>query len=158
MRFIELIQKLLIIFSRKSNLPLKYHHEMCMAKNEPKKLIKMRMFECVESDFRIVGLNQSRQEYPFNMRILVILFIFVCGIISDIVFLLSETKTFEEFNSSLYEISSAFVVATSFTIFTWNMRKLFHFINCLEEIVNKSKLRRLEFLLVLSHIYSIFLL
>lgn len=143
MRFIELIQKFLIIFARKSSSPINYNHELCNTKKESKNLIKMRIFECVENDFRIVGisLHQSHQKYPFNMKIVMILLIFVCGIISDIVYLFNETKTFEEFNGSLYEISSAFVVATSFMIFIQNMIKLFRFINGLEAVVNKSKLK-----------------
>lgn len=132
-----------MVFGTKLSLPLKvYRQEMCKAKKSPKSLIKMRAFECVENYFRIIGidLQQSQQKYPFNVKIVLILFIFVCGIISNVVFLFSETQTFQEFNGSLYEISSAFVVATSFSIFTWNMPKLFRFINSLEAIVNKSNL------------------
>lgn len=131
-----------MVFARKLSLPMKYYHKMCMAQKVPKKLIKMRTFECVEAFFRIIGLSlhQSQQKYPFNVKIVLILFIFVGGIISNVVFLFSETKTFQEFNGSLFEISSLFVVATSFWILTLNMRKLFRFIGSLETIVNKSKL------------------
>lgn len=146
MRFIGFIQKNVSSFGRKSSLPMKHHQKKCVAKKETKNLIKMRTFECVESYFGIVGLNlhQSHQKYPFNVKIVLILFIFVCGIVSNVVFLFSETKTFKEFNGSLYEISSAFVVATSFAILTWNMLKLFRFIGSLEAIVNKSKLGDLD--------------
>lgn len=131
-----------MFFGRKMSLPLKYHQGMCNAKKSPKSLIKMRAFECCESYFRIIGmdLHQSQQKSPFNVKIVLILFIFVCGIFSNVVFLFSETKTFQEFNGSLYELSSAFVVATSFSIFTWHMLKLFRFISSLEAVVNKSKL------------------
>lgn len=131
-----------MFFGRKMSLPLKYHQGMCNAKKSPKSLIKMRAFECCENYFRIIGmdLHQSQQKSPFNVKIVLILFIFVCGIFSNVVFLFSETKTFQEFNGSLYELSSAFVVATSFSIFTWHMLKLFRFISSLEAIVNKSKL------------------
>lgn len=142
MKFIGLIQKKLIIFGRKltNKIPIKYHHEVCTAKKESKNLIKMKIFKCVENDFQIIGLSshQSRLNYPFNVEILVILCVSVCGIISDIVYLFSETKTFEEFNGSLYEISSALVVAVSYLIFTRNMLNLFRFINSLEAIVQKS--------------------
>lgn len=101
----------------------------------------MSILESIRSKLQIIGMtsNQSIQKYPFNARNLASLLVHVINIVSTIGYLISGTNDLMEFTESLFLTITAIVVASIFINLLWRMRRLFEFIDHLEETVDQSK-------------------
>lgn len=103
----------------------------------------MTLFESTEQYFLVVGINsnQTIQKNRLNVRNSMIMFYFGIAIGCDVSYVIYEAKSFQEYNISIYITSTLLVTLINFVYLIWKTPKVFEIFNCIEDIVNKSKLK-----------------
>lgn len=100
--------------------------------------VKMKIFQLVQTNFLLtykIGLQKS----PLSRNILVTIFIFSVGFISNCAYFYYEAKTFKDHASSMLFCIAMFTAAIIFTFIAFNMRAIFGYVIIVENIINDSK-------------------
>lgn len=102
--------------------------------------MKLKVFQSIQRNFAIlgVGLHQSKQSYPFDVRNVLVLFIFGLSLISASVSVAHAHKFKEYINTFHIAVTVAFGGIT-FVIVMCQMKKLFQFIDIIEDEVEKRE-------------------
>lgn len=86
-----------------------------------------------------ISLHQSNQNYPFNTRNLIPLFVYALSVASSIVYFFVVPKKFEEYIVSAYVIVVILINVAFYFILIFKMSKLFEFTLNFEDIIEKSE-------------------
>lgn len=98
----------------------------------------MKTFQTVQKLAKIYGI--ASDQYPFNWRNWLAVFIFGLGIISNGLYIFYETETFQQYADSIYIATTLAATTMVFTFFVVNMQQIFDCINDEEQIINCSEL------------------
>lgn len=101
----------------------------------------MEIFKSCRQYLMNVGINthQSTRKHPFNARNVLALTVSALCVTSNIIFLLYDTETFEEYISTLYSLSTAMICKITFMIAMWKMKKLFEIFDGFQCVIGKSE-------------------
>lgn len=97
----------------------------------------MKFFERIQNDFESIGISVHRS--PFNLRNLLVLFVFYTGIISNWAYFFVIAKTFQEYVKSVFVATALISSSTVFAYIAWKMRKIFNFLNESEKTIGDSE-------------------
>lgn len=102
---------------------------------------EINFFEPIEQYCHIVGIkaHQTNQNNRFNARNLTILLVFGIFIVLEVFYIVYEAKSFDEYNITVYVISSLLGISICFANLIWNMPKIFHVFKSIEAIIRNSK-------------------
>lgn len=107
----------------------------------------MRIFQTIQKDFEFFGVGLTQPK--FNTRNWFTLFIFILNIASNTVYIVCEANTFQEYNQSIYMISSLLCATAVFSIEIVTMHTLYGCLNDMEQLIEGSKLIILTFSLII---------
>lgn len=101
-------------------------------------LNKMKIFHTIQKAFGILGFssNQSLHRYPFNGRIWMGFVVFGICLISYLYYLFNIANTFMEYTQSVYVTGAVILIGSSYIIILIKMKKLFQFIDFVEDLPN----------------------
>lgn len=105
------------------------------------KLSKLKIFQLCQKHFATIGIspNLVMQAYPINVKIFMAFVMNHVTIISNLVYVVREAKTFAEFTQSIYFISMALLIIFALMIIILKVDKLFELIENFDRMVNTSK-------------------
>lgn len=98
----------------------------------------MQTFQAVQRGFESLGF--SRKLAPFNRIVLRIFAIDFLLIISQLIFLIHEADSSQEYMESIYTITACSCIFVSLATTIFITDKLFTFIDGFDELINESKL------------------
>ena len=98
----------------------------------------MKIFQQAQNALAIYGI--ALHQHPFNWRNLMALFILFSAIISNVLYILCEAKSFHEYAESISMATAFNTVCFSYVYIIWMMERIF---DCLlvetEKLVNSSE-------------------
>lgn len=109
---------------------------------EPKpKKQKIKILELTQKNFATIGIhpNLVDQSYPFNGKNLLLFLLLTSSVICNLMYVIREAKTFDEYTQSVYMLSFAILTAIGSVSLLWNVTELFNLINGFENLANTSK-------------------
>lgn len=114
---------------------------------EPKAKLKrrsqvpeMHAFTWTQWKFSIVGISPSIVSRPFNWKILCGFLVLSVSIFCQLVYIFKDANTFAEYTQSIYIGSLILVIFAAMIILIVKRVTLYEFINCVDKILNTSKL------------------
>lgn len=101
----------------------------------------MPILESIRNKLQMAGMSTqcSLQKYPFNTRNSTSLLIHGINIVCSVGFIISGSKDLREFADSLFVSATAILIVVIFLNLNWKMKRLFKFLNNLEDTVDQSK-------------------
>lgn len=114
--------------------------------------MKEEFFQSTQKYFQLLGVNlkQAPHKYPLNLRNVRTLFAFGVGNIACVCYIVTSAKTFEDFITSFYVLSSMLICFSTFSIVLWRMdrmERLFTEIN--RKIQERKPTKRSSFFITL---------
>ena len=103
----------------------------------------MKTFDSIKNCFTVLGFDShqsTRKDLLKFKNIISLLLIFIDMILTS-VYVYYEASNFEEYVDSIYLLSSMILAFSVFSILIWQIPNHFIFINHLESIITKSKLK-----------------
>lgn len=115
--------------------------EPSQGKTQHREIPKMKVFQHVQKNFATLGIDSDLmlQQYPINMKIFISYLLGLGSIISMLMFLFDEQKTFAEYTQAVYFGSFAVLIISALVILVLHVDKLFQFIKTLDVTINASK-------------------
>lgn len=80
--------------------------------------------------------DQSRQNHPFNRKILMGILIFTYSIISHFLYILHVTKGFDKYIECICSTSASILITTCFGAMVFKMAILFKFIETKDDLID----------------------
>lgn len=111
---------------------------------------KMKIFQSLRTHFSELGidLNQSIEKYPFNVKNVVgLLWVSLMVILSNT---FSVAQSFKDYIIILNASLPCTVVYIEYALHVWKMQKIFQFIICLDNLIQKSEYICLLLLIIFS--------
>lgn len=101
----------------------------------------MEVFKLCRKYFFNAGIDphQSSSKHPFNTRNAIALTMSTICVTSNIIFLLHDAKTFEEYTNTIYVLSTAVLGKTNYSIALWKSAECFHVFDSFQNVINKSE-------------------
>lgn len=111
---------------------------------ESRTTTNMKILQLVQKNFATLGVspNLSLQPYPFNTKIIIGFVTLSLSLSCNLVFAISEAKTFTEQTQSIYMVSLTVLIMFALTIIILKVNKLFCLIDDCENLVNTSEYER----------------
>lgn len=103
--------------------------------------VKMKLFQSNKEYFAIIGmsLHQSNQKYPLlNAQSLICASLLILTLVTFSIYFIFLAKSFEEYTDCVITISTVFIVAIIFENNIWKMKKMFHSITAIEDLIQRS--------------------
>lgn len=97
----------------------------------------MSILQEVQKSLKAIGFSPKLE--PFNHRISSIFVISFSGVISQWIFLIYEADSGQEYMESIYVATACTGVLLSFSNTILSTKKIFLFINSIDEFINESK-------------------
>lgn len=97
----------------------------------------MKVLQVTQKGIAIAGINSD--QHRFNRKTLFCLFVFGLCITSQCVFIFRTANNFIEYTDCVYKTGTTISIAVCYTSLVFYKKKLFSFINDIEEIANKSE-------------------
>lgn len=99
---------------------------------------EMELFHVMRKIYKMMGILSPSQNYPINLKNLIILSPTILFCVSSMVFLLFRAKTIEEYADSVYFTASAIIAICMFSETVWKNSMTFDLVEKFENIVQKS--------------------
>lgn len=108
---------------------------------EPPPPRKLKIFQLTQRNFAMFGVDRTLllQPYPFNTKICIGMLTAVYAVISNLLYLIFEAETFNEFAQYIFLDSSAIFMMLLQVICILNVKQLFQLIDSFENFINKSE-------------------
>lgn len=104
---------------------------------------KLQIFRLIQKNLASIGIEPglTQQVYPINRKISMVFVFNIFTIVSNLVYVISDAKTFADYTQSIYIISIVVLVVYFLVILIIKVDKLFEFIHNCGKIVNSSEYR-----------------
>lgn len=102
---------------------------------------KLQIFRLTQKNLASIGIEPSlvQQVYPINGKISMVFVFNIFTIVSNLVYVINDAKTFAEYTQSIYIISIVVLVIYFLIILISKVDKLFEFIDNCGKLVNSSE-------------------
>lgn len=102
---------------------------------------KMKLYQSAQRQFALLGISSQLliQKYPFNEKILLMSFSYICKIISFCMFMYYNVNTFREYTDSIYVTSTVVLIVICYANVVFRVAGFFKFIDSCDEIVATSE-------------------